>query len=80
MPKASAGFGTVELTTKARLRISFKARHAILDDGTITIQIHTVSLTRDDTTVMKDVPVLAVWVPARMAREWIDRHHLPQAQ
>lgn len=44
---------------------------AIRDDGNVTIQIHTLDLTRDDQSVAANVPVLAVWVPARLTRSWI---------
>jgi hypothetical protein len=44
---------------------------AIRDSDNVTIQIHTLDLTRDDQVVAENVPVLAVWVPARLARAWI---------
>jgi len=44
---------------------------AIRDDDNITIQIHTLDLTRNDQVVKQNVTVLAVWVPARLARAWI---------
>lgn len=44
---------------------------AIRDADNVTIQIHTLNLTRDDQVVAEDVPVLAVWVPSRLARAWI---------
>lgn len=44
---------------------------AIRDADTVTIQIHTLNLTRDDEVVAENVPVLAVWVPSRLARAWI---------
>lgn len=44
---------------------------AIRDADKVTIQIHTLNLTRDDQVVAEDVPVLAVWVPSRLARAWI---------
>lgn len=44
---------------------------AIRDVDNVTIQIHTLNLTRDDQVVAEDVPVLAVWVPSRLARAWI---------
>lgn len=50
---------------------------AIREDGNVTIQIHTLDLTRDEggaqKVVMENVPVIAVWVPARMARGWLDQ-------
>ena len=44
---------------------------AILDDGNVTVQIHTPNLTRDGLEVAQNVPILAVWVPARLALAWI---------
>ena len=50
---------------------------AILDDDTITVQIHTLDLTKRkndvDETVMENVPVIAVWIPAQLARGWISQ-------
>ena len=44
---------------------------AIRDDDHVTVQIHMLKLTRDNQEVAQNVPVLAVWVPARLARAWI---------
>ena len=44
---------------------------AIRDDDHVTVQIHVLKLTRDNQEVAQNVPVLAVWVPARLARAWI---------
>jgi hypothetical protein len=46
---------------------------AIRRDENVTIQVHMLDLTRDDAVVAQDVPVVAVWVPARMARGWISQ-------
>jgi hypothetical protein len=43
----------------------------IRDNDNISIQIHTLNLTREGEVVAENVPVLAVWVPARLARAWI---------
>jgi len=53
---------------------------AIRDGANVTIQVHTLELTRDGAVVAQNVPVLAVWVPARMARGWIDQNQPAQAQ
>ena len=37
----------------------------------VTIQVHTLNLTRNDTVVAQNVPVLAVWVPGRLAEGWL---------
>jgi len=56
---------------------------AIREDGNVTIQIHTLDLTREEggvqRVVMENVPVIAVWVPARMARGWLDQRQPGQA-
>lgn len=44
---------------------------AIREDDNVTIQIHTLDLTRGDQVIAENVPVLAVWVPVRLARAWI---------
>lgn len=56
---------------------------AIRDDGNVTIQIHTLDLTREEAgaqrVIMENVPVLAVWVPARMARGWLNQEQPSQS-
>lgn len=44
---------------------------AIRDNDNVTIQLHTLDLTRGEQVVSDNVPVLAVWVPSRLARTWI---------
>jgi hypothetical protein len=48
---------------------------AIREDDSVNIQIHTLDLTRDEGgqagILIENVPVIAVWVPARLARAWI---------
>lgn len=39
----------------------------------ITVQIHQLTLTKEDAEPETDVPVVAVWVPERMARPWINQ-------
>ena len=46
---------------------------AIRDQGTVTIQIHMLDLTQEDNVVMETVPVIAVWMPARLARAWVSQ-------
>lgn len=43
----------------------------IRDVETVTIQLHMLELTQGDQVVAQGVPVVAVWVPARMALSWI---------
>jgi hypothetical protein len=57
---------------------------AIREGGNVTIQIHTLDLTREEggvqRVIMENVPVIAVWVPARMARGWLDQNQPGQAE
>lgn len=56
---------------------------AIREGGTVTIQIHTLDLTREEggvqRAIMENVPVIAVWVPARMGRGWLNQDQPGQA-
>ncbi len=52
---------------------------AIRQDDTVTIQIHALNLTRDENIILEDVPVVAIWIPARLARAWINQDQPPQA-
>ena len=49
----------------------------IRDDDIITVQIHTLDLIKRendvDEIVMENVPVIAVWIPARLAQSWISQ-------
>jgi hypothetical protein len=50
----------------------------IRDNQNVTVQIHMLDLTRNDNVVAHNVPVIAVWVPARLARPWLAQE--PQLQ
>ena len=43
----------------------------IRDDMRVTLQIHRIDLTVDEQVIVADVPVVAVWVPARLSRAWL---------
>lgn len=49
---------------------------AIREDGIVNIQIHNIDLTQDGNTVKESVPVVAVWVPARLGVAWINQDQL----
>jgi hypothetical protein len=51
---------------------------AVRDDDNVSIQIHTLDLTREGAVAAENVPVIAVWVPARLGRAWIAQE--PQVQ
>jgi len=65
--------GQAPVTPIERRGEIYPGDRAICDADRVTIQIHMVELTRDDraTVVMERVPVITVWVPARLARPWI---------
>lgn len=44
---------------------------AIREDTNVTVQLHSLDLTRNGAVVATNVPVVAVWVPARLARSWL---------
>jgi hypothetical protein len=50
----------------------------IRNEDNVSIQIHTLDLTREGAVLAENVPVVAVWVPARLARSWIAQE--PQVQ
>ena len=57
----------------------------IREDDEVTIQIHALDLTPKSegrgtsTVIMESVPVIAVWVPARLARGWLNQDQPGQA-
>ena len=52
---------------------------AIREEGRVSVQIHMLSLTREGYVVNENVPVLAVWVPSRLAVGWIEQDQPVQA-
>lgn len=57
---------------KSRVRPEvYLGDRAIRDQDTVTIQIHMLALKQGSKEIKKDVPVIAVWVPKRLARPWI---------
>ena len=65
--------GAAPVSPRERRGEIYPGDRAIRDDDNVTIQIHTLELTRDNgrQVVARNVPVLAVWVPERLARAWI---------
>ena len=51
--------------------VVYPGDRAIREHHIVTVQIHEVNLTRGDRVVSQGVPVLAVWVPERIARSWL---------
>lgn len=68
-----------ELPVERKLRGSVYPGDRRIGSGQIvSIQIHLLNLTRDGVVVAENVPTIAVWIPARIARGWIAQE--PQAQ
>lgn len=51
---------------------------AIRDSDRVTVQIHSLELTHDDAVVARNVAVLAVWVPRRLAEGWLSQEAAAQ--
>ncbi len=67
--------GQAPVSPPARRGEVYPGDRAIRTSGQVTVQIHTLSLKRDGVVVRENVPVLAVWVPARLAAGWLVQDH-----
>lgn len=65
--------GQAPVNPPARRGEVYPGDQAIRQDGHVTVQIHRLSLTQNGTVVHENVPVLAVWIPSRLAVGWIDQ-------
>ena len=65
--------GQAPVNPPARRGEVYPGDQAIREDDQVSVQIHVLDLTRDGAVVRENVPVLAVWVPARLAVGWIDQ-------
>ena len=69
--------GEAPVNPRERRGEVYPGDRAIRDDDTITVQVHTLDLTQKkndvDEIVIENVPVIAVWIPARLARGWISQ-------
>jgi hypothetical protein len=63
--------GEAPVNPRERRGEVYPGDRAIRDDNTVTVQIHRLDLTQENNVVARDVPVIAVWVPAQLARGWI---------
>ena len=70
--------GEAPVNPRERRGEVYPGDRAIRDDDTITIQVHTLDLTSKNDVVMEDVPVIAIWIPARLSQSWISQDQLPQ--
>lgn len=53
---------------------SYPGDSAFRDDDTVTIQFHTLQLRRNDSVLVENVPVIAIWIPRRMELAWVSQH------
>ncbi len=63
--------GEAPVNPRERRGEVYPGDRAIREAGTVTVQIHRLDLTNNDNVVAPDVPVIAVWIPARLARGWV---------
>ncbi|MCC6486914.1 MAG: alpha-1,4 polygalactosaminidase [Candidatus Hydrogenedentes bacterium] len=78
--------GEAPVSPRERRGEIYPGDRAVRDNDRVTIQIHTLDLTQGDEgrgnrrVVMENVPIIAVWVPARLARGWLDQRQPGQGQ
>jgi hypothetical protein len=58
---------------------SYPGDAAFHDEDRVTIQLHSLNLGQRDATVAENVPVIAIWLPRRMAIDWVAQHQ-PEGQ
>ena len=63
--------GQAPVSPRERRGEVYPGDQAIRENGVVSIQIHMLALTSGKEIVRENVPVLAVWVPARLAIGWI---------
>jgi hypothetical protein len=57
---------------------SYPGDSAFRDDDTVTAQIHTLKLRRNEADVVENVPVIAIWIPRRLEVDWVAQHQHAQ--
>jgi hypothetical protein len=78
--------GEAPVNPRERRGEVYPGDRAIREDGRVTIQIHTLDLTQGDEgrgnrrVMMENVPVISLWVPARLARGWLDQNQPAQTR
>lgn len=53
---------------------------AFRDDDVVSVQIHRIDLKQGGSVVAERVPVIAIWVPSRLAIDWIAQDHPARAE
>jgi hypothetical protein len=48
------------------------------DDDNVTVQLHRLTIRRNDEAVAANVPVIAIWVPRRLELDWVSQHQPEQ--
>ena len=71
--------GEAPVSPRERRGEVYPGDRAIRDDDTLTVQVHTLDLTSEDDVVMENVPVTAVWIPARLSQSRIIQEQPSQA-
>ena len=57
---------------------SYPGDAAFRDDDTVTIQFYKLQLRRKDAIAVENVPVVAIWIPRRLAMDWVSQHQREQ--
>lgn len=71
--------GEAPVSPRERRGEVYPGDRAIRDDGIVNIQIHELDLTQDGNTIKETVPVIAVWVPARLGVAWVNQDQPDQS-
>ena len=72
--------GEAPVSPRERRGEVYPGDRAIREGGIVNIQIHELNLTQDGNTIKSGVPVIAVWVPARLGVAWLNQDQLDQAE
>ena len=65
--------GEVPVHPRERRGEVYPGDRAIRDHDRVTVQVHKLDLTNGNDVVVENVPAIAVWIPARLTREWISQ-------
>ena len=71
--------GEAPVSPRERRGEVYPGDRAIHEDGIVNIQIHELDLTHEGNTIKEHVPIIAVWVPARLGVAWINQDQPGQA-
>ena len=69
--------GEAPVTPIERRGEVYPGDRAIREDDAVTVQIHRLDLTQDNAVMSRDVPVIAIWIPERLARTWLVQQPQP---